>query len=255
MNLLDNTDQNDQVQIDPNKNYLEELVGEGRKFKSVEELARGKAESDLYIEHMKRQSDELRTDYVKLRDEYNTGPKLKEVLDQLAELKGQRAPLLPEGGSQDTSVLDETKVADLVASMLQQSKTADREAENFRKVESKLQESYGSDYKRLLKQKVSELGLEDGFVNDLAKRHPEVLFRTLGLDQARSGDNFQAPVSSSVRRDNFGTGAPQRTWSFYQKMRKDDPARYHDPKTKSQMFKDYQELGSRFEDGNWVNNN
>lgn len=249
MNILD-TNQNDQIQIDPNKNYLEELVGDGKKFKSPEELARGKAEADLFIEQMKRDNEELRADYLRLRDEHNSGPKLQEVLNQLAELKGQRAPITPEG-NEDKSVLDETKVANLVAEMMKQSKVADREAENVRKVESKLQEAYGPDYKRVLKQKVSELGLEEYFVNDLAKKHPEVLFRTIGVDQAR-GESFQAPVSSSVRRDPFGTGAQKRTWSYYQKMRAEDPKRYHDPKTKQQMFKDYQELGSAFEDGNWI---
>ena len=29
--------------FDPDKNYLEELVGEGKKFRSVDELAKGKA--------------------------------------------------------------------------------------------------------------------------------------------------------------------------------------------------------------------
>ena len=35
--------------VDPNKNYLTELVGDGKKFKTQEELARGKYESDLYL--------------------------------------------------------------------------------------------------------------------------------------------------------------------------------------------------------------
>ena len=35
-NLLDDND--DQITVDENKNYLEELVGEGKKFKSPEEV-------------------------------------------------------------------------------------------------------------------------------------------------------------------------------------------------------------------------
>src|SRR6478752_10635011 len=106
MNILDNTNQPDPVQIDPNKNYLEELVGEGRKFKSPEELARGKAESDLYIEHMKGRMDELRQDYTKLHNEYNAGPKLKETLDQyMQELKQSQGAQLPSGQQEDKSVL------------------------------------------------------------------------------------------------------------------------------------------------------
>jgi len=71
--------------IDPSKNYLAELVGEGKKFKTQEDLARGKAESDAYIKILEKRSDELRNDYLKLRDDYSSRAKLEEVVDQLTK--------------------------------------------------------------------------------------------------------------------------------------------------------------------------
>ena len=43
----------------------------------------------------------------------------------------------------------------------------------------------------------------------------------------------------------------KRTWSYYEKIRKDDPARYRDPKTHSQMFQDAIALGDAFADGDF----
>lgn len=253
MTLFDNVD--DQLpQVTPDKAF-ETLTGPGgkydrTKYKSEEEMykamAYGKFEADRTLEIRNRTEDQLREDYKKLREEYNAGPKLKEVLDQIASLK-QTTPDTPTGNEQ--SVFDETKAIEMMKSVIQQTKNAEREESNMQTVESKLQEAYGPDYKKHLKQKVSQLGLTEDFVNSLARSHPTVLFKTLELDRATEG--FQAPVSSSIRSDPF-QGGPKRTWSYYQKMRKEDPARYNDPKTKAQMTKDYQALGDAFEDGNWV---
>jgi hypothetical protein len=248
MNILDNTNQNDQPQIDPNKNYLEELVGDGKKFKSPEELARGKAEADMYIEHMKSRMDELRQDYSKLRDEYNAGPKLKETLDQyMQELKKSQETIPPLGQEDKSAPFDETKLNDMVRQHIAANRQLEQEENNARTVESKLQEAYGPNYKQTVKQQIDQLGLSVEFFNDLARKHPSVLYRTLGLEGQRQSEEFQTPPSSSMRSDPFA-GPKKRTESFYQKMRKEDPMKYRDPKTQDQMFKDAQEQGEAFFD-------
>lgn len=222
------------------------------KYASEEEMykamAFGKYEADRTIELRNRTEDQLREDYKKLREEHNAGPTLKETLDQyFADFKAQQTPITQ--GDQQQSVFDETKAMTMVQQALQSAKAQESEAANVRTVESKLQEAYGPDYRRHLKQKVSELGLTEDFVNTLARTHPNVLFKTLELD--RQGEGFQSPPSSS-RRSDLSTGGPERTWSYYEKMRKENPDKYFDPKTKAQMMQDYQRLGPKFEDGNWI---
>ncbi len=251
MNLLDDTNQNnDQVQIDQNKNYLEELVGDGKKFKTPEELARGKAEADMYIEHMKQRHDELRQDYAKLREEYNAGPSLKELIDQMKASKESNNDRTQFVNEDKSDTLDLTKVKEAARQEYLTLKQQETEERNYNSVQAKLIEKYGPNYAQTLKQQVSSLELTSDFVNDLARKHPTVLLKTLGLDGEAQKEMFQAPPKSTDRSDPFGY-TPKRTWSHYEKIRKADPTRYYDPKTQDQMFKDAAALGDSFNDGDF----
>lgn len=248
-NLLD--DNNDRIDVDPNKNYLEELVGEGKKFKTPEDLAKGKYISDLYIKHKEREFDSLREDYLKLRDEYNAGPKLQELLEDLVQNKQQLASndnTDNVNGVQNKPAFDPKEIESLVSSKIQEHETSKKYEENFNSVRNKLKDVYGSNYKQVLKEKIESLGLEEDLVNDLARRHPKVLYKTLGLDQPQQ-DNFQTPPRSNIT--GFAPSNQKRTWSYYQELRKKDPKTYYNPKTQVQMHNDAISLGEEFEDGDF----
>lgn len=244
--------------VTPDKAF-EILTGPGGKYdrtKYADEaemykaMAFGKLEADRTIEIRNRTEDQLRNDYKKLREEYNAGPSLKETLDQyFASTKAQQTPDNTPAGNDSQSVFDENKAQSLFKNLYQQTKAEEQAQANVKLVESKLKEAYGEDYSRSLKQKVSELGLTEDFVNGLAATHPQVLFKTLELDR-KPGETFQAPAAST-RQIDPSTGK-KRTWSYYDKMRKENPTQYHDPKTKAQMQKDYAALGKEFEDGTWM---
>ena len=259
MNLLD-TNQDDQIQIPSDQDPLELLTAPGGKFdrsKYASEqdmykaIAKGKVEGDLYIDHFKQRHDELREDYKKLRDEYNAGPSLKELIDQFKAAK--------ESNNDNTQIVDKDKsdtlskedYQRLVQQEIARNRQQELEEQNYNTVQAKLIEEYGPNYATTLKQQISSLKLTPDFVNDLARKHPQVLFRTLGLDGQRRSEVFQAPPQSTNRSDPFAPNAPKRTWSYYQKIRQTDPTRYRDPKLQDQMFKDAASLGEAFQDGDW----
>lgn len=256
MNLF-NEQQDDNPQFDPSKDPLEALTGPGGKFDRskyesemdmYKAIAKGKLEGDMYIDHFKQRHDELKSDYTRLREEYNAGPKLKEIIDQFSSSKQlhqeSNQPL-----ANDDKALDETKLADLISNKLNEYEQNKKEEANARRVEAKLIEHYGSNYQSALKQQVDQLGLDKDFVNGLARKHPEVLFKTLGIDQPRTRDDFQTPPRSSQQfSPNVGN---ERTWQYYQKLRTTDPVAYRSPKIQDQMFKDAARLGDAFQDGDW----
>lgn len=240
MNLLEES--GDQPEFEADKNYVQELVGEGKKFKSIEDLAKGKITSDSYIKVMERQQDELRKMYLKEREENIARAKIEDLLNQSKELTSNNNPVkeVPPTPVDIDSLLDK--------------KLSEREREriaqdNFKTVQSKLKEVLGNNYQESLKEKMQDLDLNLDYVNDLARKSPKALFKTLGIDEAPMKDSFRAPPRSS---NTFSpTGEKKRTWAYYQEMKKTDPLRYASRETNIQIQKDYIADPEGFSDGDF----
>lgn len=250
--MTDLFNNSNQPVIPSDKDPLDVLTGPGGKFDKTKyeseadmykAIARSKVESDSYIEDLKRRQDELRSDYELMAQQYKAGPKLEELLAKFEQQNQSNAP-----SEDQPKEIDLSKIEELVASKLTQHEQARLEDENARKVEARLIEHFGSNYQAALKQQVDALGLDKDFVNGLARKHPEVLYKTLGITGEKRTDTFQAPPHSS---GSFTPNTQKRTWSFYQKLREKDPRAYHSPKIQDQMFKDATALGSEFQDGDW----
>jgi hypothetical protein len=122
-----------------------------------------------------------------------------------------------------------------------------QEENNYNDTISKFKEKYGENYVQSLKRDIEALGLTPDYVNELARKAPKALFKTLGLDQPRQGDVFQAPPSSDKRTTNFApTGSEKRGFSYYQNLKKTQPLVYLDHKVQNQMHKDAQLMGEDF---------
>lgn len=256
MNELFKQPDEDNFTIDPNKNYLEELVGENKKFKDHEALAKGKAEADGYIKVLERKLDAivadnktLRDDYLKLDTDYKSRASVEELIDRISTQKQLPTSDNTPSDRNEPPMLDPTKLDELFSQKYHQMKTAERQEENYKKVVSTLQERYGENFQDVLRKQTAELDLSEEEVLSMAKNRPNALLRLLPEPKQES---FGTPPRSSVRTDNFSpTGGPKRTWSYYEKMRKEKPNQYNDPQTSIQMYEDYKLLGEAFEDGDF----
>lgn len=245
-NLLDDT--GNQPDIDPTKNYLEELVGENKKFKTAEDLAKGKFMSDSYISTLERQRDEMREDYLKLREEAAASTRLQELLDKLEEKADLTSRELPLSNEEKSTGVNPEQVESLVSAQVLAMRESERQEENRRFVERMLNERLGSNYKSVLKEQAKALELTDDEVNLMAKNKPNLFLKTFGLDQPVKTESFQAPLRSQSRTDTFAPQTTKRTYSYYQNMRKTNPNLYLDRKIAIQMDKDAQALGKDFFD-------
>jgi len=243
----------DQTQQEKPKSFYETYVGEGKKFKTNEDLAEAKWNSDHYIKTLEMQKDELRKDYLKLREDYEARAKLEELIDQL-----QKAPKPTTNNEYTPPVnvdkpgFDPKQLDSLVSSKIQEHEASKKQQENFQAFKEKLKERYGTNYSNVLKEQIDELGITEEFANNLAKSNPTVFYKTFGLDEPVQQQNFQTPPKSTRISDNFNQkGSQKRTWSYYQELKKKDPRIYYDPKIAVQMEKDIQELGEAFMDGDY----
>lgn len=241
--LLENEDQ-----FDENKDYLSELVGEGKKFKTQADLAKGKAFADRHIAILERQQDALRKDYEELRQDAMARAKLEDLVTQLQSNQVTKKPTVND--TQNQPSFDPTQVESLIDSRIQERERSQRETDNFNMVRSKLTERYGDNYQPTLNKQIAELGLSN--IDDMARKTPKVLIRALGLDQPVQDNSFQAPPGSGQRFTP--SGQKDRTWSWYQELKKSDPTSYFSPKMTKQMEDDYRRLEAKFEDGDFHDN-
>jgi hypothetical protein len=251
MSLLDQSNEQEE-QIDPAKNYLEELVGTDKKFKSAEELARGKYQSDSYIKILEKRLDIARDEYTRVREENMAKAKLEELIDQIKPSQQSSNNTQNVNDTvRDKPPFDPKEIDGLVEAKLKALKTFEKAEQNNNLVKNKLKEQFGENYQTAVKKHIESLDMSEDLFNHLAGTNPTVLFRTLGIDQTNARDNYQAPPRSNMRSDSFAPKTQKRTWSYYQDLRKKDPKAFLDRKTAIQMDKDYQELGKEFEDGDF----
>ena len=237
-------------QIDPTKDYFAELVGEGKKFKDPKALAVGKMQSDLYIKTLERQQDELRKDYQKLSEDYKTRASLEEIIDKMDSRAKQPQGNTPANEPVDKQPgFDPKQIESLVSNKIQEHETVRKQTDNFNVVKEKLREKYGDNYQNALKQQIDDLGLSADYIDDLARKSPNAVIKSLGLDAAPNKDPFQAPIRNTVNPSSFRQKGPtQRTRQYYLDLKKNDPKRYYDPKTNVEMHNDAMTLGQAFFD-------
>ena len=236
-----------QDDIDENKNYLPEML---EKFKTPEAIAKGKAKSDNYIKILERRLDEMRDDYVKERNDNLSKARLEELINQLsAKQSGHEEPPVKD----EPQPFDPKQIESLVSTQIQAHEMSRQQTQNFKMVEDRLRERYGSNYKTHVRNQIEDLGITEQELNEMARKQPKVLLRTLGADKLPERDPYSGPPTSSQRvSDSFTpTSTPKRTWSYYEDLKKKDPKVWLDRKTAIQMAKDAEDLGDAFYDGNF----
>lgn len=237
--------------IDPNTNYLVELVGDGKKFKDPESLARGKYEADIHIENMNKKFDELREMYLKEKSENTTRATLEELKTLITQPKqpssNEQTPVNEENSKPP---LDLTQIDSLLSTKLKEHTLEQKRTENYNLVKKTLTERFGNNYSTVLSQAMDDLNLSEQYITDLARTSPKAFFNTLGLNEQEK-ETFQSPPRSDQRSTSFKPATQKRTWSYYQNLKKTNPRLYFDPKINTQMTKDAIELGEAFNDGDF----
>lgn len=239
---------------DPKKDFLGELVGEGKKFKDAQALARGKYEADRTVDMLKFRMDELRSDYQKLHEEKTNGAKLAELLERLEKGPAQKQTdgvITPNAENVNEPKINPEDIKKDVLAEIRRDEEEKRAKANFDMVQKRLQERFGNNFQKVLNEQRESLELTVEDINNLARKSPEAFFRAVGLDQEKKSD-FQAPPRSDHRSDSFSPRNEKRTWSWYQELKKTDPNLYRSSKITNQMMKDYETLGPDFEDGDFT---
>lgn len=230
-----------------NNNSDAEALMNKWKDKPQDELLKAKVESDLYIKTLTARMDEIRDDYLKLREESQAKDQLKELIDRLEK---------PTNNNDDTNhenpvVKDQPSfkpedIEKIITEKMTQREQENTHSQNFNSVKAKLKEHFGDNFGTVLKQRMDTLGLSQEFADDLARKHPAVFLKTFGVEEQTRQDNSFAPPRSQQRQTSFAPTTQKRDWNYYQELKKTNPYLYLDPKIAVQMHDDALALGKDF---------
>lgn len=228
---------------------LTTLVGEDKPFKTVEDLAKGKAEADRFIATLKAENADMR----KVLEGAETTTKTNELLQNLMA----RLEQAPQGGTgnQSQTPLTREDIVKIVQGQVTEETRAQARTSNRMRVNAEVLRSQGGDEAKaraFVTAKSQELGIDRQQLTRMAEETPLAFLAVMGLGQAPKGQGGSSPLAG-LKGSNPPVGADgsdgvTRNYAFYKKLRKELGSKYYEPHIQQQLIKDRKALGENFFD-------
>ena len=238
-NILENTDP---------KDLIDTLVGEGKKYPSVSELAKGAIFKDAHIKKIEKENAEL-------RQKITSDASIKDLIEALSNKSDS------DTSNKDTNTTSEPKEEvknvvnpdDIVNKVLEQINTQrmrETAEANLNLVKTKLQEAFGPSYQNKLMELVTDLDLPQETVDNLAKTRPQSLLKLLRVDGTSSNSKdslYSAPprtVENTVGK--YNGKAEVRNEKYWEDFYKRDPLKYNSEEMRKLRMADALKLGENY---------
>ena len=235
----------------------EQLVGDDKPFKTIEDLAKGKFEADNFIEQLKAENAKMLSTISELEAETSKGSTISQVLDAVRQLSESGSPQDPPTGGEvpidgNHPGLSEEDIRALVSRTLKQNETAKQQDSNYESVRAAFQKQYSDPDKARLQYKAvaDGLGITEEQLDDFSKMNPELVIRAAGLKQVFKSTTTPPSYlanseNSEVAQANTADGHKDNEWWEQQRKTKGN-AWYFSPSTQQKYWKDVNALGDSF---------
>lgn len=241
----DNSTTNETQQTQTKESFVDHLVGDGKKFRDIEALARGKLEADKHISEITKTLDELRAELSK--QDY-----AKSLLEQMS--KGsetgaeQPTPVTTSSSNTENTTQSASDIESLVEKVITAKEKNKTASQNISVVGEEMQKQYGDKTADVLKAKSLELNMSLDRLKEIAAESPTAFFQLIGVKKMSEKASTSAGVTtqSTIRSENFNSYSQDRTFEYYQKLRKENRSLYYSPKIQNTMLQDRERLGDRF---------
>lgn len=228
---------------------IDTLVGEGKKFKTVEDLARGKIEADKFIEQLKTEQEGLRSQLSELEKKATQGATLKEIMDAIKESSG-RDPN-SEGKDGNHPGLNQEELQKIVEKMLNERETTKTRGTNRDQANRMLLDKFdgSEDLARAhVASKAKELGLSVKELGALSETSPTAFATLVGIAQSKP-TNPQESIKKGERGNTeafIPNGTEEKNVEFYKKLKTSNSKLFWSPKTQQELFKLGEQHGPDF---------
>lgn len=199
---------------------IAELVGEGKKFKTVEDLARGKLEADAFIEQLKEENAMAVEELKKYQGQQDDSNKVAELLATVKSMSQQQDS---EGNNQLTEEALSEKIREIM-----QGVSAEQTAKlNRDKGNELVLQKVGGDVeaaKIFVAERAKELGLTPSALAELSEISPAAFAKLIDAKSAGSGGTTQLQHSNPRAMEHSASVESidgHHTKAYYDRLRKE----------------------------------
>ena len=137
----------------------------------------------------------------------------------------------------------EDELKDLIRDTLTQQEKQRTAEQNIAKVDEGLRTLYGTEATEKLKDKAAEIGMSVDRLKSLAAESPTAFFQLIGEPEQKEKNSVP---HNSV---NTGSGFNQsgsKSWTYYQKMRRENPKLYRTVQVQNELVEERVKQGDKF---------
>jgi hypothetical protein len=242
----------DHAGADDDIDYVAALTKDGKE-PDIKELAKGKYHADQHIAKIEREQEELRKELEKRLSWEELASKLDKITAKPTEVTSHQPSNAPNMARESNNENDKATIRDgltpqqieeLVRQTVTKEESRKASAVNIQAVKQTLQKTLGANYESVLLQKVSQLGLDKQYVEEIAAKSPAAFYALIGVQP----DNAPNPTGGLPPRSSSNVVGKQSTKNeaYYENIRKTDPKTYFSPKIQNEMFQMAKQMGADF---------
>lgn len=234
----------DNQQGDP----LADLVGDGKKFKDVKDLARGKIEADRFVKQLQDENAKMRDKLKELEHQSVKQQTLTQLMDEIRQASQGGT------GNQSQNITTE-EILKVVDSRVQEREQEQARAANRAKSNALILNKFNGDSDaalKFVKKRAEELRVPSDQLKAMAEQSPDAFAQLLGLNQQRETrqDTGGSPVKGgNVNSEAFALpNSGERNQAYYNKLRKEMGfSKFHaNHALQKQLYADMDRLGDKF---------
>lgn len=223
---------------------LNDLVGEGRKYKDPDALAKAYANIEAHARRLEAENAEARAKLDTRDFKATTNNSSSDGQDGNNPSHSDQNGGTPQDNAPPKQDVDfRSQIREEVKALNEQ----ERMTQNIEQTAAKMVETYGSPQaaNEALRKRAQELGVGVDWLRDSAARSPAAFYATMGIQSSGGSSPRMTPASGGGV--NLGTGGePTRNFEYYEKIRKDNPKLYFSSATQQEMLRQARAMGDNF---------
>lgn len=158
-----------------------DFIGEGKKYKSVEDALQSLPHKEDFIEQLKRENEEMRT---KLERANTVEDIMNQIKSEDQQGKEQEEVKQPQENAQQEQKpeISQEDIDRLIDQRISERERQQSAQQNIGQVVDKMTELYGDRAEEMYNERAQELGVPVEWLNQTAAQSPNAVFKLFGID-------------------------------------------------------------------------